>query len=774
MLAEMTWQLTNDNACVPFDAHVCRRWKQPRVEPAAVPHIMGSAHREASDPPQPVKQTVPSSSCVPAAQSEPEQPADEEAEAQPEQAEADTGPQPEEPEAIADDSPLQQCAHHREHSSAACVRCPDCRMRCKRCRVVKSLSEFKLVFKTAKQPGAPLEPFLKATCKACRTAAGSGPGSRSNTTAMAEASVDALPAQRSSREASGVTAAVQQRDEAAPGGETEQQLEVPEAVRSQPDAVPSTSAAPDADQQDLAVAAGQPTDAAADCTAGSAVHSQGPPRKAPPVPCSPRDSAEQLELLLQDRQHHEAVAPAEEVQHAVAEQAVLDRVAEDATSASDAQPADTEVQSEQSSDAGAAALHGNEAAGGQQKQQQQHRQDEAAGEDVQTPVRSTKALMPQQTLCYFSSRTLVCVSWDGGHIKGIEGTHVKVELLARLHTRLRTVSVCSTFPCTILSDRLTILLVREQAGQQVAGQTKGGGRRLAAVPQQGAAVSDPERVPSGTPGSGQSPLSVRSHAIFHVCRHLLAHRRASCITNVGQPSLWAFATQHGAHSSIGAVQRIKPCIAFIIAPCEESLHHLCVSRWTSSLTSGRGMTSSLCASALALCTAATLCADRWPVAQFCFPPIALVGATTGVCPRLRAPTHTFRYSAAVCLRSQVPAEAREVFPSAQLDLSSGQRMVESVLVLQDPRGQVLVPTISCKPVFVPCLVSSFLPQARQAPRREHAHQSCLLGLETKTLSPVQQSCDSHGVICLCDSIALAMSAAPNYWLCLGRNYVKSS
>jgi len=68
-----------------------------------------------------------------------------------------------------------------------------------------------------------------------------------------------------------------------------------------------------------------------------------------------------------------------------------------------------------------------------------------------------------------------------------------------------------------------------------------------------------------------------------------------------------------------------------------------------------------------------------------------------------AQRHTFRSSAAVWLRSQVPAEAREVFPSAQLDPSNGQRMVQSAVVLQDPRGQVLIPVINPKPHSVHCL-----------------------------------------------------------------------
>ena len=44
--------------------------------------------------------------------------------------------------------------------------------------------------------------------------------------------------------------------------------------------------------------------------------------------------------------------------------------------------------------------------------------------------------------------------------------------------------------------------------------------------------------------------------------------------------------------------------------------------------------------------------------------------------------------AAYWRRPQVPAEAREVFPSTQMDPSSDQRVVQTALVLQDPRGQV--------------------------------------------------------------------------------------
>ncbi len=393
---------------------LCRRWKQPRVDPVAVARIMSPTHGEESDPPQPVTLTVPSPGCVPAAQAEPEQPAETAAEVQPEQADADAGLQQEETEAAADDSPLQQCEHHRQRSSANCVHCLDCRMRCKRCRVVKALADFKLVYK-AKQPGAAVEPYLKATCKACRTAAASQPSTRSNTSAAAEATDSGVHPQQSSLEASGLTAAVQQRAEAVSRAEQEQpqQQEVPEAARSQPDAPRSAKEASEPQQQDPAVAAGPPTDVPADCTAESAGHSQGPPTAATLEPCSAPDSTQQLEQQRQQEpqhlqaarspaymHHREAAAPAEDLEeHAAATAAAAEEVApydiaEDATSASDAQPADTEVQEEHSSDIGEVALRGTEAASGQQKQQQHRQEGETSAEDAKTPVRAAMASFP--------------------------------------------------------------------------------------------------------------------------------------------------------------------------------------------------------------------------------------------------------------------------------------------------------------------------------------------------------------------------------------------
>ncbi len=379
----------------------CRRWKQPRLDPVAVSRIMAPTCDGESDPPQPVKQTVP------AAQAEPEQLAEREAEAQPEQADADAGQQQEEQEPAADDSPLLQCAHHRQRSSANCVHCPDCRMRCKRCQVVKELSDFKLVFK-AKQPGAALEPYLKATCKACRSSAASQPSNtRSNTSAVAEASLDGMPPQRASRDAFDLTSAGQQQEGVGPPAEQEQpqQEEVPDAARLQSDAVPSISAASEPKEPDRPMAATPPTDAPVDCTAESARHLQGPRAASPSEPCSPRDSTQQLEQQRQhlphhlqaaqspaNMQHQEAAAPAADLDEpaATAEEAAEDGVAEDATSASDAQNAVTEVQEEQSSGAGEAALRGTEAASGQQKQQQQqNNKDEAAAEDATTPVRAS-------------------------------------------------------------------------------------------------------------------------------------------------------------------------------------------------------------------------------------------------------------------------------------------------------------------------------------------------------------------------------------------------
>ena len=453
------------------------------MEPLAVSRIMASTFREESEPPQLVTQTIAPPGCVPAAQSGPEQLAETGAEAQPEQADADAGQQQEEPGAAADDSPLQQCAHHRQLSSANCVHCPDCRMRCKRCRVVKALADFKLVFK-AKQPGAALEPYLKATCKACRSVAASQPSTRSNTSAAAAATDTGVHLLQSSLEASGLTAAAQQRAEAVsiPEDEQPQQQEVPDAARLHSDAVPSISAASEPKQLDRPEAAAPLTltDAPADCTAESAGHSQGPPAPAPSELRSPPDSAQQLEpqhlpaaILPAHVQHHEAAASAGDIEeHAAAcEEAAPDRGAEDATSASDAHPADTEVQEEDSNEVGEAALRGTEAAGGQQKQQQQQRQ--GAAEDAQTPVRVSRWL--------FLVSQVVSMAWYA------QPRH------------------------TYVSPSSHFVLACEQESQQIASQ-RGAGGRAAAAPQRGAAVSDPERVPNGTPGSGQSPLSVRSHA----------------------------------------------------------------------------------------------------------------------------------------------------------------------------------------------------------------------------------------------------------------------
>ena len=146
------------------------------------------------------------------------------------------------------------------------------------------------------------------------------------------------------------------------------------------------------------------------------------------------------------------------------------------------------------------------------------------------------------------------------------------------------------------------------------------------------------------------------------------------------------------------------------------------------------MTSSLCASAIALyCDCLCL-----PVACCVSPP--LLWLAQQLVPALDcAHRHTFRSSAAVWLRSQVPAEAREVFPSAQLDLSNGQRMVQFAVVLQDPRGQVLVFIINPKPYPVPCLGIYLLPQARPHAETQNAPSSCLLGLTMKTISSVPAS-----------------------------------
>ena len=64
---------------------------------------------------------------------------------------------------------LQPCAAHEELCTADCVSCPDCRMRCKLCRVTKTLSEFQLISKIVVEGEPPLE-FWKATCKVCRRA----------------------------------------------------------------------------------------------------------------------------------------------------------------------------------------------------------------------------------------------------------------------------------------------------------------------------------------------------------------------------------------------------------------------------------------------------------------------------------------------------------------------------------------------------------------------------------------------------------------------------
>ena len=331
--------------------------------------------------------------------------AEAEAEAELEEGELDPAQGQQEPAApVIDDSPLQQCAEHREHSSAACVRCPDCSMRCKRCRVAKPLSDFKLVFK-AKEPGAAVEPYLKATCQACRGAAIGGAAIRTESSAIAEASNDGLPPQRSSQDASGAPAAVQQREEAAPVSDRDraQQQETPDPARLRTRASRS-NAASEPERRGLPVAAGTPVDAPADRAAQSVGRSQEPPAAASPEPCSAPDSPELLEQRRQQPQqlqtarsptrvrHQEAAAPAEaEDELAAAGQATLG--ADDATSALAASPAATEVQEEEeSSDAKEAALHGTEAAGGQQKQQQ-HRQDGAAAEDGQPPVRASTWLV---------------------------------------------------------------------------------------------------------------------------------------------------------------------------------------------------------------------------------------------------------------------------------------------------------------------------------------------------------------------------------------------
>ena len=154
---------------------------------------------------------------------------------------------------------LQPCAAHEERCTADCITCPDCRMRCKRCRMAKPLSEFQLITKVV-TTGEPPQECLKATCKVCRRARKSE--GKADATARISAAADPQLTAVQTSPATGMQQAAAVRDAAlaSPPQHRQQTLpSTPHVAESLPEDSLANAAAAELQEQRLQPVAGQAT-----------------------------------------------------------------------------------------------------------------------------------------------------------------------------------------------------------------------------------------------------------------------------------------------------------------------------------------------------------------------------------------------------------------------------------------------------------------------------------------------------------------------------------